>query len=396
MSRLSNSFYRYVIIVFVMIITCSNTCGQSLNKLRANKKKIEKEINYLNKLLKTGEKDKKVTLNKIVIVNRQIHNRERLILNIEKEVKTFEVDIKANKHVINDYSLKLSNLNRQYSSIIYNSWLHKSRKNKLIFILSSYDFNQAYLRLKYLRQYSYYTQKLVGDISNLKGELIKQNADLKAKLLQKEQLAKLISNEKLSLAREKQKHNRYFSTLSAKEKSLKKKLKKQLRAQAKLSSKIKRIIKLEANKKRRRSLSENNLSRDFAKNKGKLPWPTHSGFISSKYGVHPHPVAKRTKVRNDGIDITTEKESKCYSVFNGKVSEVFNFPGLNNILMIRHGEYLTVYANLLKVFVRKGESVKTGQSVGLIYTDPDEKKTVLKFQVWKNSSKQNPSRWLSK
>ena len=164
MSRLSNYFYRYVIIVFVMIITCSNTCGQSLNKLRANKKKIEKEINYLNKLLKSGAKDKKVTLNKIVIVNKQINNRERLISNIEKEVKAIEVDISANKLIISEYSLKLNNLNKQYASIIYNSWLHKSRKNKLIFILSSYDFNQAYLRLKYLRQYSYYTQKLVSDI----------------------------------------------------------------------------------------------------------------------------------------------------------------------------------------------------------------------------------------
>jgi len=386
---------RYVLVTF-LIFSFSFANSQSIKKLRENKKKIEKDIIYLNKLIKSSSRSKKITISKLVLVNNQINNRKKLIRNIERESMFLNSSIKTNKKSIHDSNIKLESLKIQYASIIYNSWLHKSNDSKFIFILSSYDFNQAFLRIKYLKQYADFTEKLAQDIQNLKNDLVTKNEFLSKQYLNKKSIAANLISEKLSLAREKDKHSKYISTLSSKQKNLKQKLSKQLKAQNRLNRKIKHLIKLEAKKKKRRSVNDRVLSKNFAKNKGRLPWPTKSGFISSRFGVHQHPVAKRTKVRNDGIDITTDPNSDCHVVFNGKISEVFNFPGLNNIIMVRHGDYLTVYANIAKVYVRKGQIVKTGQVLGLIYTDTSDRKTVLKFQLWKNSLKQNPSSWLSK
>lgn len=389
------NFFRYIIVVF-LVFSFSNANSQSISRLRANKKKIEKEIVFLNKLIKASSKNKKITINKLILVNKQIDNRKRLINNIEKEVEFLGSNISTNKNSISNSSIKLRTLKKQYATIIYNYWLHKVNRNKFIFLLSSYDFNQAFTRLKYLKQYAEYTEKLSSKIVKLQTQLRHKNINLSKQYSEKKSLIESLVNEKLSLANEKQDFNKYINSLSSQQKKLKQKLSKQLKAQNKLNAKIKYLIKLEAKKKRNRSANDKVLSKSFAKNKGRLPWPTKSGFISSKFGVHRHPVAKRTKVRNDGIDITTNPNSKCLVVFNGKISEVFNFPGLNNIIMVRHGDYLTVYANIAKVFVRKGDIVKTGQVLGTIFTDGSEHKTVLKFQLWKNSLKQNPAIWLRK
>jgi septal ring factor EnvC (AmiA/AmiB activator) len=386
---------RYILLV-LFLFSSSFVFSQSVKSLRKNKKKIEKEIVYINHLLNSSSKNKKVTVNKLSIVHKQIDNRKKLISNINAETIVLGNNIYTNRKRINKSVDRLNLLKKQYSSIIYNSWLHKSSKNKFIFILASKDFNQAYRRLKYLKQYSDYTENIATIIDSLKTNLSRRNAALILQYKEKKFLSNSLNNEKLALAREKQKHKNYISILNNKQKKLKKLLDAQLRAQNRLQTKIKRLIAREAARKVKRTTVDSKLSKSFVRNKSKLPWPTKTGFISSRFGVHQHPVAKRTKIINNGIDITTDPNSECFAVFDGKVSEVFNSPGLNNIVMIRHGDYLTVYANLSKVYITKGQKVKTSQAIGVIYTDPSEHKTVLKFQVWKNSSKQNPSRWLRK
>lgn len=384
------------LLILLLVLSFSKVFSQSINSLKENKKKIEKEIVYINNLLISSSKNKSVTFNKLSIVSKQIDNREKLISNIEQETNVLSNNISLNRDKINESTKRLSLLKNQYSSIVYNSWLHKTNKNKFIFLLSSNDFNQAFIRLKYFKQYSDYTEKIVIAIDSLKSNLNKGNNKLIKQYKTKQSLANSLTKEKLALAKEKEKHKNYITALTSKEKKLKQQLDNQLKAQDRLEAKIRQLIELEAKKNIEKTSVDNNLSNDFTKNKSRLPWPTKKGFISSQFGVHQHPVAKRTQVRNDGIDITTDENSECFAVFNGKVSEVFNFPGLNNIVMIRHGDYLTVYANLSRVYVTKGQTVSTRQAIGLIYTDVEEHKTVLKFQVWMNSSKQNPSYWLSK
>jgi murein DD-endopeptidase MepM/ murein hydrolase activator NlpD len=137
------------------------------------------------------------------------------------------------------------------------------------------------------------------------------------------------------------------------------------------------------------------LSSSFASNKGKLPWPSEHGVITGRFGEHPHPVLKYVKVKNNGIDISTEKGALVRTVFNGKVSRVMSFPNLNKVVIIRHGEYLTVYSNLEEVNVKDGQTVTTKQLIGKIHTNPEDSKTDLHFEIWLGKSTQDPQEWLS-
>lgn len=134
----------------------------------------------------------------------------------------------------------------------------------------------------------------------------------------------------------------------------------------------------------------------FGQNKGKLPWPTPTGFISQKFGQHAHPVLKHVRVNNDGVDITTKPESICRAVFKGEVTHILSMPGLNMVVIVKHGSYMTVYSNLAKVKVKKGDLVSAKEQIGVVYTDEKENQTILKFQMWKETNKLNPASWLLK
>ena len=136
------------------------------------------------------------------------------------------------------------------------------------------------------------------------------------------------------------------------------------------------------------------MSTDFAKNKGKLPWPVEQGFVSEKFGVNVHPVFKQVKLSNDGITITTSKNANVRSVFGGVVTEIMFIPGYNNVVIIRHGSYLTVYSNLVEVSVKKGDNVKTKQVIGKLSAN-EKSNSTLNFQVWKDKDKLNPQLWLA-
>ena len=136
------------------------------------------------------------------------------------------------------------------------------------------------------------------------------------------------------------------------------------------------------------------LSVSFDKNRGKLPWPTKTGFISEQFGEHKHAVLKHVNVRNDGVNITTDAKSECRSIFKGEVTHILSMPGLNNVIIIRHGEFFSVYSNLSSVVVKKGDTVTAKEKIGIVYTDQAQSQTVLKFQLWKGSTKLNPSLWL--
>ena len=140
---------------------------------------------------------------------------------------------------------------------------------------------------------------------------------------------------------------------------------------------------------------ERELSSSFASNRGRLPWPCEKGFISGTFGEHPHPVLERVKVKNNGVDITTEQNAQVKAVFNGKISKVMSFPNLNNVVIVRHGEYLTVYSNLEMVSVKEGQEVTTRQTIGKVHTNVEEQKTELHFEIWKGKMIQNPENWLA-
>ena len=138
------------------------------------------------------------------------------------------------------------------------------------------------------------------------------------------------------------------------------------------------------------------LSNSFSTNKGSLSWPVSKGLIISKFGKQKHPVLAGVNVENNGIEIATEPQSTCRSIFNGKVSSILTMPNGTKVVMIRHGEYISVYSNLGEVFIQKGQEVATKENLGLVYTSKQEGSTVIDFQLWKSSQKLNPQLWLMK
>jgi len=172
-----------------------------------------------------------------------------------------------------------------------------------------------------------------------------------------------------------------------------------------LDERIRKIIAEEiarANKKNKKSSKtfaltpeERALSNRFEQNKGKLPWPVERGIISEPFGKHAHALLKNITVNNRGINILTEENAIARSVFNGVVTVVMKMQGYHNLVMIKHGNYITVYANLKNVFVAKGDKVKTKEKIGTVFTSPKDNKTELHFEIWKNKDLQNPQKWLA-
>jgi murein hydrolase activator len=211
-------------------------------------------------------------------------------------------------------------------------------------------------------------------------------------------------NQTKIIEQQKQKQTEVYSELQQKEKDLAKKLESQRKAELRLQLEIERVIAEEAKKASRKSKNEPGLalskeekllSGDFSNNKGKFPWPVPGGFISDHFGEHPHAVLKYVIIRNSGIDITTRTNAKARSIFKGEVTKIVAIPGGNWAVIIRHGNYLTVYSNLQEVFVKAGQKVGIKEEIGTVFTDDnDDNKTILKFQIWRENTKLNPEDWL--
>ncbi len=376
-------------------------------KLQNDKKKIEDEIQYNTQLLEETKKSKKVTINQLVILKRQITSREKLIQNIQDEVKTVDEQINLNNEIVKDLKSDLEKLKEEYANMIYYAYKNRNSYDRLMFIFSSKDFNQAYKRLKYFQQYTAYRTTQAELIEQTRVEIDSTINDLKDLKLEKLALLNSLEDERDQLAYVKIQQNSTINDLNKKEKDLLATIKAKEKAAKKLQKEIEKMIAEEiklASKKTGTTKTgsfaltpeEIQLSSDFQLNKGGLPWPLERGIISSTFGEHAHPVLKNVKTKNNGIDILTDNNSKARAIFSGEVTRVISIPNYNYVIMIRHGEFLSVYSNLAEVYVEKGDKVETKQEIGMIYTDDKNSKTELHFELWKGKTLLNPSAWLAK
>lgn len=392
-----------LIFLSCLLIFVFSASGQTnISTLKKRKKQNEKEIAYTNKLLKNTVRNKKSSLGQLNLLNQRIKSREALIQSIENEIGFIESQIMDVDNEVKNAKKELGKLKEHYAKMIVYAYKQRNSYEKLMFLLSSKDFNQAYKRFKYLQQFSEYSRKQGKVIVKKQEELTTKLAILNKSKKEKQLLLVSKTQEKNTLSREKDQQSNLVSELKKKERQLRNDLKKQKRYAQKLNKEIQKIIqrqaKLASKKKSGGKFAltpeEKVLSQSFGKNKGKLPWPTKTGFISEKFGEHPHPVLKHVTVRNDGVNITTDSNSVCRSIFKGEVTHILSMPGLNNVVIIRHGEFFSVYSNLASVNVKKGDLITAKEKIGIVFTDSAENQTVLKFQLWKGSTKLNPASWL--
>jgi septal ring factor EnvC (AmiA/AmiB activator) len=390
-------------------------------KLQRTKQKLEEEIRYTTDLLEKTKKNKETSLNKLQILAKQIKSREALINTINRELNDVQLTIAVDSLQINRMSKQLQALKSEYARMIYNAYRIMNGHSKLMFIFSARDFNQAYQRLKYYQQYAAYSRRQAERIESTQKAINAHRRNLEDVKSQKLTLIESKQSEKQRLDREKNEKAKAVKEFSSQEKQLLATLKSKQQDAQRLENAIEKLIAddIRASEERMKkkvakenkphaapkgntapvamdfTSKEMELSSSFSANRGRLPWPCDRGFISGSFGEHAHPVLEHVKVKNNGIDIMTEAGSAVKTVFGGKVSRVMSLPGLNNIVIIRHGEYLTVYSNLDEVSVHDGQDVAVKQSIGKVHTNPADQKSELHFELWRGKVIQNPEEWLA-
>ncbi|WP_438989359.1 murein hydrolase activator EnvC family protein [Polaribacter sp.] len=383
--------------------------GQTKKELEKRQKKLKKEIALVNNLLFKEIKKEKNVLEDLKDINQKISIRQNLINTINAEAKILSKQIAINEQKVIKLKKELAVLKADYASMIFKSYKSRSQQSKIMFLLSSDNFYQAYKRLEYMKQYTSFRKKQ-GE------EIVTQTKTVAAIIdsltLQKQVKDTLILSEKeqqQKIELDKTSKEKLISIIKKNEKKYKRDLKKKIKEEKRVSEKIDKIIKeaiARANKKVKNkpktpkknefilSPEAKALATKFESNKGKLPWPLEEGLITRRFGRQAHPTFPGITLNSTGLHFTTKKDSDAKTIFNGKVLNILvTSEGRKNVL-IQHGNYITSYNNLEKLFVKKGDVVSTGQSIGKIFTDKVSGKTKLIFVLYKNTTKLNPSSWI--
>lgn len=408
MSKLKNKHlvFFWMLGLFVFSISAH---AQSKNDLVKKKKQLQKEIRLTNKLLKETKKNKNLSLDELLKLKSKINSRSSLISTMNKEILLISSEITTFEKNIFDSENEIVRLKNEYAKIIYYSYKHRNTYDKIMFVFASDDINQAYKRLKYIQQYAEYRKSQAQAIIETQTELLEQIESLKSVQQENSVLVSLQEEEKQQLSVEKSEQEKVVKELQGQEQELLKKLKKKEQARQNLQKAIKRIIAEEIRKAREAEEAKNpgtksksfpmtpeakKLSASFAANKGKLPWPVLQGVITARFGKHPHPVLAGIVINNNGIDISTTKGSNSRAIFSGVVSSVAIIPGEGKVVMVRHGEYLSVYSYMSEVYVSKGDKISTKQELGLLINETGKSKTTMHLEIWKGMTKLNPEYWI--
>lgn len=397
-------YSKYFLLFVSSLLWAIGGVSQTKEELEQKRKEKEKEIAYTKNLISQTNEKQKETLNYLNLLSRKIKVREELIQTILQEIDYLSKKIQQEREIIGAMEDDLSRLREEYKQIVEFAYKTRSRYNKLGFIFSAKNFNQAFKRLKFLQYYSRYRKRQIELIKQTQASLQRKVKDLNLKRAEKRRLLDKQKHVMASLENDKQEKKQLVGKLRVKEKELKNELKRKKRIASQLDKAIRAIIKreMEAAKERKKEKGlaltpeAKILSGEFEKNKSHLPWPVDRGFISGTFGRHEHPTLEGVVVNNNGINITTNKEAGAKAIFDGEVRSVVNLRGAGLAVLVRHGEYFTVYSNLVEVFVKPMEKVEARQKIGKVFSDPRTGETELHLEIWKSSKKLDPQEWLAK
>ena len=399
----ADKIYTFCLVLLLFFASTDLLAQKSKSRLEKEKNENLAKIKEAEKILSQTTTKKKATLGELKALNRQIQVRTRFIGTISQEISMLDEEISDKSLVVDALQDDLKELKEEYAEMIYNAYKANRGFNKLTFLFSAKTFNQLLLRMKYLEQYSEARKIQVQNIEEVSEVLTQEKIDLETKKMEQSSLLKSKLKENKDLVTVKTRKNKVFSQLSKREKELRKELASRKKSMDDLNTLIAEIIKKEIEKtsggksKTKVSLTPEAalLSSSFEGNKNRLPWPVEHGFVSAKFGKHPHPVLKNIMTENPGVDIQTEKQAEVRAVFDGEVSSVAFVPGMNTVVIVKHGDYLTLYARLKNINpnIERGYTIKAKESIGEVFTDNNDN-TEVHFEVWKNFDKLNPERWL--
>nr|WP_319511068.1 peptidoglycan DD-metalloendopeptidase family protein [uncultured Draconibacterium sp.] len=395
---------KILFVTLALVLVSLSVFAQSIEELQKQKADAEKEIEYTTRLLNETQKNERSSLSKLRLINTKINSRNTLISNINHEIGIYEQCVANNILAVEMLKNDAQQLKDEYAEMIRMAYKNLNSYDEVLFLLSAENVNQAYRRLLYFKRYKTYRENQAQMIDAVQEVLDESIEKLEQQTAEKQKLIGQTEKEMLALNQEKSTQSSELKKLQNQKNSLQKTLRQQQQIEQQLEREIQAIIEEEASKNRETGGSgfaltpEQKLIGDnFEQNKKRLPWPLERGVIVEHFGVHRHPVLTNVQVQNNGINIATDEGAKVRAVFNGEVSRVFGISGGNTAVIIRHGTYLSVYSNLREVVVKKGDKVSTKQPIGTVYTDTkDGNKSILKFQIWKESTKLNPEDWIGR
>ena len=396
-----------ICIVFCFLFLSTITFAQETRrKLEAKRKEIQAEKEKINSLLSQAISEEKSYLSHLDEINLKIDVQQKLIAVITAETKVLNKEIKTNQKEIKAFEDALKKLKDEYGDMIFKSYKSKSQHSRIMFIMSSNSFHQAYKRLQYMKQYTDF-RKVQGEQIGLKtADLEVLNDTLELRKKEQDVLEEKGNKEQKKLEQEKRIQEDIIAKIKNQERKYRNEIKKKQRAQKKINEKIEKLIRsaiTKANKKTGKKSSgfvltaeAKLLANEFEGNKGKLPWPVDRGFVSTRYGKQRHPIYKNNEIVSHGVRITTDKGSNARTIFEGEVMQIQVTTGNRKAVWIRHGNYITIYSNLESVQVKAGDKVSTKQIIGKIFTDRITNKTILSFRIYKNVTRMNPASWIYK
>jgi len=406
----------------VFICMSSLTWSQSTQqeKLEERKAQIQKEIRDNEEMLNSVKKKEKSAVSVIIIQANKIKLKEKLINTTEKQKRLLGNDMYVNQIKINRLKKELDILKEDYAKMIVKSYKSRSEQSRAMFVLSSESFLQAYKRVQYMKQYTNFRKAQGEQIKSKSNQLVDYNTKLNVQKIAKQKL--LVENEKerLSLLKEKQEQQKVVNSIKKDKNKIATEIRKKQQESRAIDRQIDRLIReaiAEANRKAAAEYAKANpsatvskaavsssrivltaeakiLADNFKANRGKLPWPVEKGFVSLPYGDQPHPQFSTLMVHNSGVEITTNQGATARAVFAGEVTSVMIITPVNTAVMIQHGDYFTVYQNLSSVYVNKGDKVDIKKSIGVVRTNGETGRTVLKFMISQNTTYSNPASWL--
>lgn len=428
---------RYLVVFFCLSLSFSvfSQTGE-IEHLQKRRESLQADIENTNKLFLDVKKQTTTIIQRINLINKQIETRKEIINVQQEEIKALDRETARLEKQIVELNKELEIRKDKYANAIKSVMNKRQSENKIFFILSGKSFGEALRRMQYLKQYSKVQKSQANEIKEKNAELAQKKEEVQKAKEERRKTLMAIRDEQSKLIAEERNRTTEMSKAQGKQKELQKELQEKQRQANRLNSEIERLIAEEvARQERERRLAEErrrkeqekekakaktkddkaapvtkpieeepliadvetfNLSKNFVANKGRLPMPvTGTATIVSSFGVHKHS-EWNVSTNSSGIDIQAQRNSDIRSIFDGEVSRIIAFPGYNNCVILRHGDYYTFYANIINVYVKKGQRVKTGDALGKIYTDSDTGIASMHFQLWNKTTKLDPAPWLKR
>ena len=390
--------------------------------MEKERQELVRRIDQTRQQLEEVRRKRKSGLQQLQLLKNQIQNREKIIRNYSTEIVRQEAQITEVENVVQSLQVDLKQLRERYAQLLRQYQRQIMAPSMPLLILSASDVNQALRRTWHLRQYNQFRREQAAAIVDLQQELNQKGEVLQAEKERKEELKAKEEENKNALKQESQEQDKVVKALQKDEKKLRQELRNQEIARNRLQKNIEDLIRKEIEAARQAAAKTEDkgkanqgptqqpqrnqalleltpeakaLGKAFEENRGRLPWPLQKAMVSETFGFHPHPHLKNISIRNDGITLKAEAGAPVRACFRGEVTAVVNIPGMQKTVIIRHGQYLTVYAHLDQTQVSKGQKIQTGQTIGRLHVRQEDGHSYLQFQLWKGTAKVNPLPWLA-